>query len=672
MSEFSSLGEPPPSPPRACFGRDDLIEKIVGLAEDLTPIALVGTGGIGKTSIALAVLHHGSIKHRFGENRRFIRCDQFPASRAHFLNRLSKVTGAGVENPEDLNPLRSSLSSKEIFIVLDNAESILDPQGAHSEEIYSLVEELTQFSNICLCITSRITAIPPDCEALEIPTLPMEAARHTFHRIYKRGERSDLVDNILRQLDFHPLSVTLLATVAHQNRWDHNRLSKEWQQRRAGVLQTEHNKSLAATIELSLASPTFRELGTDARALLEVIAFFPQGINENNLDWLFPTIPNTSTILDKFCLLSLTYRNHEFVTMLAPLRDHLRPADPRSCPLLCRTKDHYFNRLSVYFTPSKPEFQEARWITSEDSNVEHLLGIFTSIDPNSEDVWKACARFMKLLYWHKPRYTVLRPKVEALPNNHPSKPECLFELAVLSGWVVNHAEQKRLLSHALELQRERKTHNRVALTLTMLSDANRQLGLYKEGIDQAKEALEIYERSGNKQRQARCLNHLARLLYSDKQLGAAENAAIRTIELLPNKGQEFQVCRSHLVLGNIYCSKGERENAIHHFEAALEIASPFNWHHPLFWIYFSLAELFLNEGEFDAAHSGIEQAKSHAVNAIYHLGRATLLQAKIWYQQGRLEDAAPEALRALDIFEKLGVSGDLEDCRALLRDIERS
>ena len=63
MSEFSSLGESPPSPPRACFGRDDLIEKIVGLAEDLTPIALVGTGGIGKTSIALAVLHHGSIKH---------------------------------------------------------------------------------------------------------------------------------------------------------------------------------------------------------------------------------------------------------------------------------------------------------------------------------------------------------------------------------------------------------------------------------------------------------------------------------------------------------------------------------------------------------------------------------------------------------------------------------
>jgi len=30
------LGESPPSPPRACFGRDELIEEIVGLAENLT------------------------------------------------------------------------------------------------------------------------------------------------------------------------------------------------------------------------------------------------------------------------------------------------------------------------------------------------------------------------------------------------------------------------------------------------------------------------------------------------------------------------------------------------------------------------------------------------------------------------------------------------------------
>ena len=225
-----------------------------------------------------------------------------------------------------------------MLIVLDNAESILDPQGANAQEIYAVVDQLSQFKILSLCITSRITMVPRHCKRPQIPTLSMEAGCAIFYGIYGDHERSTVVCDLLQRLDFHALSITLLATAASHNAWDFTRLAKEWDLHRAQVLRTDYNESLAATIEFSLASPTFRQLGPDARDLLGVVAFFPHGKDEQNLDWFFPNIPDRKNIFDKFCVLSLTYRNNGFITALAPIRDYLSPKDPKSSPLLCATR----------------------------------------------------------------------------------------------------------------------------------------------------------------------------------------------------------------------------------------------------------------------------------------------------------------------------------------------
>ena len=696
-SHSVAFGELPPFP-KACFGRDELVEKIVGLAESLEPIALIGAAGIGKTSIALAVLHHNRIMERFGDNRRFIRCDEFPVSRAHFLTRLSKATGADVENPEDLSALRPFLSSRDMILFLDNAESILDPQGAHAREIYTVVEQLSRFNNICLAITSRITTVPPRCKRLTIPTLSVESACDIFYGIYNNG-RSNIVRDLVRRLDSHALSITLLATTASHNMWDYDRLAREWDTHRTRVLRTDYNESLAATIELTLASPTFRKLGAsptlhklmtsttvrkllpspmyrtfgfDARELLEIIAFFPQGVDENNLDWLFPTVSDRKNIFDKFCVLSLAHRTGSFITMLAPIRDYFSPPDPKSSPLLCAVKDRYFRRLSVPVEPDSPEFKKGQWIASEDLNAERLLEVFTTIDADSDGVWDACDHFMNHLYWHKPRQTVLRAKIEGLRDDHPSKPGYLLRLSRLFASVGNPAEQKRLLLHTLKLERTRRDDHRIARTLMDLSDANRMLGLLEEGIRQVKEALGIYERSGHTTGQTKCLNDLARLLFDDKQLDAAKDAASRALMLLPPEGQEFQVCQSHRVLGNIYRSKGRRGKAVHHYEVALGIASPFNWHQQLFWIHHSLALLHFDEDRFDGAHVHVKRAKSHAVENSYNLGRAVELQAQIWYRQRRFQEATSEALRAKKIYGQLGATNDVRSCKTLLQNITKA
>ena len=664
-------GESPPPPPRVCFGRDELVEKVLGFAQNLEPVALIGAGGIGKTSIALSVLHHNLIQDQFGASRRFIRCDQFPPSRANFLARLSKAIGAGVDNPEDLTPLRPFLSSQKSLIVLDNAESILDSQGTDAQEIYAVVDELCRFKTVFVCVTSRITTIPQPCKRLMVPTLSAEAACNTLYNIYNDSGRSDIIDDLLQRLDYHALSITLLATTASDNMWDYDELVKEWDMHRAQVLRTDHNYSLAATIELSLTSPTFQKLGVDARELLGVVAFFPQGIDKKNLDWLFPTISDRKNIFNKFCVLSLAYPSSGYITMLAPIRDYLRPQDPRSSPLLCATKDRYFTRLSVDIYAEEPSFGEAEWIKSEDVNVEHLLDVFISINADVGTL-EACAHFTEHLYWHKPRQTVLGSKIKGLPEDHPSKANCLYQLSRTFLSLGNFAEQKRLLSQVLQHYRKQGNDCQVAQALVLLSNANRMLGLGEEGIQQARDALEIYERLGDAVGQAQSLRYLARLLLEDKQLDAAEKSVARAINLLPKKGQECRTSQCQELLGNIYRSKGEREKAIHHYEVAIEIASPFNWHNLLFWVHYSLAELFHDENDFNNAHIHVEQAKSHVGEEKYLLGRVTELHAQIFCTEGRPEDARSEILRAKGIYEELGLAKDVQDCRNLLQEIEQA
>ena len=356
--------------------------------------------------------------------------------------------------------------------------------------------------------------------------------------------------------------------------------------------------------------------------------------------------------------------------MLAPIRDYLSPQDPQSSSLLCATRDRYFGSLSVVVDPNRPVFEGARWIASEDLNVEHLLDVFISIDKNTGDVWDVCYHFLQHLVWHKPRQTVLRQRVESLPDSHPYKPNCLSMLSLLFQQIGNKGERKKLVD-ALGLQRQRGDDHQVARTVMLLSDVNRLLGLFVEGIEQAREALTIHERIGDTIGQGQCLDSLTWLLFDDKQLDAAENAASRAVNLLSDKGQDHIIVGLHRVICKIHHSKGRKERAIHHLNTAIEIASLRDWHDQLFWIYFDMTLLFRDECKYDDANAQIKQAQSHAGNDLYKLGRTMQLQAGVWFHQDRLEDAKYEAVHALENYEEAGAAYDAEVCRGIIQDIER-
>ena len=442
-SRSSPPGTLPPKARRDCFGRDELIEKAVDLACSFRTITLIGAGGIGKTHIALAILHNGRIKKRFGENRRFIHCNRFLASPARFLAQLSMVIGAGVENPEDLVPLRPFFYSNEMFIVIDEVESILDPKQPDAPQLYSVLEELCRFEKLSICLTSRITTVPTACETLEIPTLSKEAACDLFYSIYNNNNKSRIIDDLVGRLDFHPLSITLLAITASHNTWDYNELAKEWNRQQVQLLQTGGSKCLSTTIESSLASPTFQSLGPYAHDLLSIVAFFPQGINEKHSTQLIPLIPGSRrSILDGFVRLSLTDRRRGFITMLAPIRGYLNSKCLQPSPLLCRTIESYIIKLL-----DDIRFNQKKWILLENLNIQHLLDELICIYPDSNKIWYTCSHFIKYLASHGPQKILLWFKIKDLPNDHQFKQRCLDQLSELSE-KLNHRRGECLLLEA--------------------------------------------------------------------------------------------------------------------------------------------------------------------------------------------------------------------------------
>ena len=56
-----------------------------------------------------------------------------------------------------------------MLIIVDNAESVVDPQGENARDIYTIIHQLCQIKTICLLITSCIRTVSPRCTCPEIP-----------------------------------------------------------------------------------------------------------------------------------------------------------------------------------------------------------------------------------------------------------------------------------------------------------------------------------------------------------------------------------------------------------------------------------------------------------------------------------------------------------------------
>ncbi|KAJ7447587.1 hypothetical protein B0H11DRAFT_2290152 [Mycena galericulata] len=277
-----------PPAQRVFYGRESIVNDVASLLsrEDTSRVCITGAGGMGKTSVALAVIHSPAVKELFSNYRFWVPCVE--ALSADLLRRILytqlRITA---ESYDSLDPLIKELnSSKERrLLLLDNFET---PwlSGENQNKITDILVRLTALPHIALIVTMA-SQFPPSEDSVEwqhCPLLPLDpaAARDTFKRLYPGAANAPKLDELLTAVGHIPLAITLMAADGKHLQATPKDLLKEW--RNAG---TEMNSTMDRRIGLSVHRV---ELNTEAFRLLAILSMLPAGTTGNNLRWWAPTL----------------------------------------------------------------------------------------------------------------------------------------------------------------------------------------------------------------------------------------------------------------------------------------------------------------------------------------------------------------------------------------------
>ncbi|KAJ7495147.1 hypothetical protein FB451DRAFT_1019488, partial [Mycena latifolia] len=381
-----------PSQPKNFHGRELEVSMIIQqLNQPIPRVAILGGGGMGKTSLARAILHHPETTAKYRQHHFFVACDAASSS-VH----LSALIGAqvGLHPGQDLTKpvVRYFSNAPPSLLILDNLETVWEPKESRAdvEKLLALLEDI---EHLTLIITMRGAERPasvwwthPFLQPLQ--PLAQDAARKTFIDIVDDGYTVEDIDKILLLTDNMSLAIDLLAHLVDYDGMDS--VMQHWETDRTSLLSEGHNKgsNLDLSISMSLDSPRLASV-PHARRLLSLLSILPDGLADADLLQSRLPIENVLTCKSALLCTSLAYTDDQKrLKALAPIREYMHKVHPTIAPMVQPLLQHFMQLLEVhdtyYGTASSPGIV-AR-ITSNFTNIQNVL--VKSLTPENPDLVK--------------------------------------------------------------------------------------------------------------------------------------------------------------------------------------------------------------------------------------------------------------------------------------------
>jgi tetratricopeptide (TPR) repeat protein len=301
-----------PLKPEIFHGRDDFVEDIAQLLldEETSRICILGPGGMGKTSVSLAVVELPLIQERFpGKN-----CVWVPCIEATSATLLLEILYIQLQVPEDgdkqvtLEKIISGLnvSKQPCLILLDNFETPWNAPGGTQKQVGDILRRLAMLSHVAILVTMRGRYPPCDkainWQSKDIKATDEAACLHIYHDINPGSENDPDVARLLATLGHMPFAVTLVAKLGVEGQSTAKELLDAWSESGPDILSNDPEQSMNRSIGLSVESNLVKR-NPDATILLTILSLLPAGTTKENLRWWAPTL-KTSMIPSAIATLS--------------------------------------------------------------------------------------------------------------------------------------------------------------------------------------------------------------------------------------------------------------------------------------------------------------------------------------------------------------------------------
>ncbi|KZT39844.1 hypothetical protein SISSUDRAFT_1127698 [Sistotremastrum suecicum HHB10207 ss-3] len=553
-----------PPPPIHFYGREDFVANVLEIIRAKCTLnrgahlCIRGPGGIGKTTIARAVFHDTSSESLFDDRRYFVAAESCLTAQS-LLTAIAAVVHADTSGADLLSNVIQTLksTSSSTLLVIDNAETFwwIPEQRPDVRKVF---EHVSTIPHVTLLLTIRGLEQPLGVRWHPVPfveVLTAASARDAFLAIAPDTESDAQLDSLLKKVDYVPLAITLLASLAQTE--DLGTLDARLGHEKASLLQTgfsDHREdNISVSIKLSMDAPPMQMNPLTLR-ILSLISYLPSGVSRDLLNALLGA-QNVSPALQILKQLSLAYAPPSpspFITTLSPIRLYTIDHHPMASDDIQSLQTWYISLAHKGVSePGDDDFKSTVGaLTPEKANMEFVLGSMIG-SPLSDDLTSAILDYSNFLYFTIPDGTLLKKLLPCLLHDDAVQAKCLRTLGNILISLNQYPVAVDYLTQAKEMFEKIGSQLGAAQCLQSLGDMRSMQSQYPEAEDSLTQAKEMFEKVGSQLRAAQCLHSLGDIRRMQSQYPEAEDFLMQAKEMFERIGNQLGVAQCLWSLGEI-------------------------------------------------------------------------------------------------------------------------